>query len=362
MEKKNFKSPLHETAMTSPTDFWNDSCSFAELEYAIEHGAVGATTNPVIVGNVLKQEMHLWKDRILELISEYPSDSYEDITWRLNEEMAVEAGKLLLPIFEKTGGKKGRISIQTNAKFYRDWEKMVEQAVHFSGLAPNIHVKIPATAAGVKAVEEATARGVSINATVSFTVAQALAIAEAVERGLERRRKNGEDVSTMSPSCTIMVGRLDDWVKVSGAKAGTITDPGNLEWAGVAAFKRAYEIYKEKGYETRLLAAAFRNHYHWSQFIGGEVSMTIPHGWQVKINESDITVENRMSEPVDPAIIRDLEKKYPEFVKGYEPDGLAVEEFDSYGAVARTLRSFITGYESAMGMIRELMLPDPDKK
>jgi transaldolase len=69
-----------------------------------------------------------------------------------------------------------------------------------------------------------------------------------------------------------------------------------------------------------------------------------------------------MSEPVDPAIIRDLEKKYPEFVKGYEPDGLAVEEFDSYGAVARTLRSFITGYESAMGMIRELMLPDPDKK
>ncbi len=67
------------------------------------------------------------------------------------------------------------------------------------------------TKAGIKAVEEATYRGVNINATVCFTVPQALAVGEAVERGLSRREKEGYDTSKMTPVCTIMVGRLDDW-------------------------------------------------------------------------------------------------------------------------------------------------------
>ena len=52
-------SPLLQTVTTTPTDYWNDSCSVEELTYAIGHGAVGATTNPNIVLNVLNKEMHL---------------------------------------------------------------------------------------------------------------------------------------------------------------------------------------------------------------------------------------------------------------------------------------------------------------
>ena len=63
------------------------------------------------------------------------------------------------------------------------------QAVHFSELAPNMIVKIPVTKAGVEAIEEATYRGISINATVSFTLPQAIAVAEAVERGLNTTRE-----------------------------------------------------------------------------------------------------------------------------------------------------------------------------
>ena len=171
--------------------------------------------------------MPQWEGRIRELVAENPEGSEEDITWLLNEEMAVKAGKLLLPVFEESKGKKGRISIQTNAKYYRNWKLMADQAAHFDTLAPNMQVKMPALpAAGIKAVEEATARGVSINATVSFTVPQAVAVAEAVQRGLERRRAAGEDTSMMSPICTIMVGRLDDWLKVVMNKENVITDPG----------------------------------------------------------------------------------------------------------------------------------------
>ena len=63
-------SPLLQTVSTSATDYWNDSCSIEELTYAIGHGAVGATTNPNIVLNVLNKEMHLWEDRIRAIIAE----------------------------------------------------------------------------------------------------------------------------------------------------------------------------------------------------------------------------------------------------------------------------------------------------
>jgi transaldolase len=144
-------------------------------------------------------------------------------------------------------------------------------------------------------------------------------------------------------------------------KEGVLIDPGYLEWAGVAAFKNAYKIFKERGYKTRLLAAAYRNHMQWSEFIGGDVSMTIPHKWIKRFANSDIEVVDRMQNPVDPKIISELKNKFPEFVRGYEPDGMKPSEFDSYGATARTLLGFIKGYEEMLGMIRNFMIPNPDK-
>ncbi len=308
-------------SQTTQTDYWNDSCSIPELTYAIQRGAVGATTNPVIVKNVLEKEFESYEDRIYELIKDMPTATEDDIAWKLNEEMAITGAELLEPIFHEYNGLKGRISIQTNTKYYRDAEKLLAQALHFDTLAPNMQVKMPATAAGIKAFEEATYNGVSINATVSFTVPQALAVAEAVERGLERREAEGLDISTMNPVCTIMVGRLDDWMKAVVDRDHIIVDPECLEWAGVAAFKQAYKIYKEKGYRTQLLSAAYRNHMHWSEFIGGDVSQTIPYKWQKRFNGSTVTVEDRMDNPVKESYIKQLEEKIPDFVRAYEPDG-----------------------------------------
>jgi len=100
--------------MTTPTDFWNDSCSVDELTYAIQHGAVGATSNPTIVLTVLKQEMNLWSDRIQQIIAENPTWSEIEITWKVIEEVAVHGSKLLLPVYERENGLKGCLSIQTN--------------------------------------------------------------------------------------------------------------------------------------------------------------------------------------------------------------------------------------------------------
>jgi transaldolase len=348
--------------LISPTEFWNDSCSVSELDYAIENGATGGTSNPIIVGQVLKKEMDTWKPRILDLIAKNPTASEEFIAWRIMEEITVNASKRLKPIFDKNNGRNGRLSIQTNAQNYRNAKAMVEQALHFNSLYPNNNIKLPVTKAGVEAIEELSYQGVSVNATVSFTVPQSIAVAEAVERGIERRKKEGKDVSTMSPICTIMVGRLDDWLKVIAAKKNIITEPGYLEWAGVAAAKKTYKLYKERGYRTRILNAAFRNHYHWSEFIGGEVSMTITIDWQQRLNGSDVEVKNRINDPVDPKIIAELEKKFPDFIRAYDEKGMKPEEFETYGSTRRTLLSFLGGYADLLAVIRGIMITDPDVK
>jgi hypothetical protein len=195
-----YKSPIHKSVSITPTDYWNDSCSIEELTYAIEHGAVGATTNPTIVMQVLQKEFHLWEPRIHTIINENPSWSEVEITWKLIEEIALKGAELLYPVFERENGKKGRLSIQTNPANYRNANMVLQQAVHFNRLAPNMQVKIPCTKAGIAAMEEATFQGVSINATVNFTLSQSLAVAEAVERGLERRTAEGKDVSQYESS------------------------------------------------------------------------------------------------------------------------------------------------------------------
>ena len=352
----SYKSPLEEMSKTTPTQFWNDNCSIRDLSFAIDHGATGATTNPVIVGQVLDAELNDYLPQIRELIDKNPTDTEDDIAWKLNESMAVAGARLLEPVFKKTGGKAGFISIQVNAKYYRNVDKIVDKAVYFKSLAPNIMVKMPVTAAGVKAIEESTYRGVNVNATVSFTVPQALAVAEAIARGMKRREMEGKDNSFLYPVCTIMVGRTDDWLKEYTNSIDATIDPLALEMAGVAVFKRAYSIYKERGYHTRLLAAAYRSHLHWSQFIGGDVSLTIPPMWIRRFVESDITVENRMDTPVDPKLISQMQKHLPDFKRAYEPDGMKPEEFDGYGATVKTLTQFLSGYDKMVGLIRKYML------
>jgi transaldolase len=357
-----FKSPLHQMTQTSPTCLWNDSASVRELTYSIEHGAVGATCNPVIALTVLKTEIERWKPRILELIDQMPSATEDQIGWRIIEEMSIEGAALLKSIFNEHNGRNGRLSIQTDPRFYRNTEAILEQTMRFSALAPNMIVKIPVTRAGIPAIEEATYRGVSINATVSFTLPQCIAVAEAVERGLKRREREGKDISQMGPVCTIMVGRLDDWLKAVMEKAAISTDPGYLEWAGVAVFKKAYAIFRERGYRIRLLSAAFRNHMHWSEFIGGDVVISPPYAWQRRYNASDIPVIPRIGTPVEARIVDDLQRRFPDFCKAYEEDGLSIDEFDNFGATRRTLRQFIGACTDLAVLIREYMLPNPDLK
>jgi transaldolase len=354
------EAPLLQMVRDTPTDYWNDSCAIAELEYAVARGATGATSNPSIVMEVLGKEHGRWLPRLEAMLAEQPGWTEVEVTWALVEEMAAGAARVLRPVFDASGGRKGRLSIQTNPANYRNADRMLEQAHRFAALGPNMQVKFPATEAGLDAIERATAVGININATVSFTVAQALAVGEAVERGLVAAERAGIDVASMSPVCTLMMGRLEDWLRLVTERDGVAVHPDALDWAGVAVFKRAVALYRERGYRTRLLGAAIRSRLHWTELVGGDVAITMPHAWQVRFNGSGIVPTARIDEPVERALVDDLRSRFPDFIRAYEADGLSPAEFDSYPCTRRTLRAFTRSYHDLMAAVREVMLPDPD--
>ena len=355
-------TPLGQTIATTATDIWNDSCAVDELEYAISYGAVGATANPTIVSDVWKADPGRWRGRVRELARERADATEVDLAWAVVEEMSLEAAPLLLPAFEEHGGRQGRLSMQTDPTLFRSHDRMLAQGVHFDGLAPNIIVKFPATSVGVGVMEEATYRGVSVNATVSFSVSQAVAAAEAVERGLRRREAEELPIDRMGPVITLMMGRLEDWLRVQTERDGIVADPTALPWSGVAVFKRAAAEFAARGLRARPLGAAIRHELHWSELIGGDVVITMPASWQRRFNASSVEVRPRMDEPVGAAIVDELRRHFPDFVRAYEPDGLSTAEFDTFGPTARTLRAFIGSYHELLHQVGDALVPNPDLK
>jgi transaldolase len=346
-------TPLGRTIAETATDIWNDSCNVDELSYAVDFGAVGATANPTIVVDNWHKDPAGWAHRVRALALEHPTWSERELAWGIVVEMSVRAAPLLLPAFEASDGRAGRLSIQTDPTQFRDASAMVVQAFAFDSLAPNVIVKFPTTRAGVAAMEEATYRGISINATVSFSVAQAVAAAEAVERGLARRESEGHDTSRMGPVITIMMGRLEDWLRSVVDAEGLSVHPSALPWSGIAVFKRAYALWQERRYHARLLGAAIRHHLHWSELIGGDVIITLPSAWQKRFNASSVEVRPRIDDPVP--FLDDL-RALPGFVQAYEPDGLAIDEFDSWGPSVRTLRTFIGSYHDLLHLVGDALL------
>lgn len=349
------KSKMQQTSDLG-SDWWNDSNDHVELQYAVDEGAVGATSNPVITCAAVKNHPEVWMPVIDNMIESNSSGSEDDILWNLIDEVGKRAASILLPVYETTDGQKGKLSLQVNPKYYRNSDMMFEQGKYLASLGPNIAVKCPALPAGINTIERLTSNGICINATVSFTVAQTVQVAEAVERGLDEAEKKGLNIASLTPYVTIMVGRVDDHLKRVRQNEGIDVDPEVIDWASIAVFKNAYEIFMKRGYRSKLLAAAFRNHMHWSELVGGNIVISMPYDWWNKFNASDIEVINRIDNPVESRIIDKLSNNFNDFNRAFDPDGMSVEEFEFYGASIHTMDTFLSGYDEFIQIIRSRMI------
>jgi transaldolase len=208
----------------------------------------------------------------------------------------------------------------------------------------------------VRAAEELVAEGINVNATVSFTLSQAVTVGEAFERGLDRAQKKGADLTRLHPYMTLMVGRLDDLLHRVMGKEQIAIDPGYLAWAGIAVFRRAHQIFKQRGFRASLLVAAYRHHLHWSELIGPGVIHTMPYAWWKQFEASDIAVQETLERPVREEILQALRRKFKDFNLAYDEGALPPAAFASYGATVHTLHQFLGGFQDLLGVVRDRMV------
>jgi transaldolase len=348
-------SNMQRTAQLG-ADFWNDSCDLRELGEAVANGAVGATSNPVIVHQAVNGAREVWFPMLDALVREHPRATEDELAWMLIERMGARAAELLAKVHERTGGRKGFLSMQVDPRLYRDPERMAAHGHRLAAVAPNVAIKIPATPAGIAAIEQLTSDGIRINATVCFTVPQALACAEAVERGVAAARARGLAIDTLLPTVTLMVGRLDDNLRRVFDREDVSIDPGHVHWAGIAVFKRARALFRERGYRATLLAAAYRHLLHWTELVGEGVILTMPYKWWKQFDASDVRPEPRLDRPVDPGIVGELYARFRDFRRAYDADGMHAGDFERYGATQHTLLQFLNGYQQLAEVVRQRML------
>ncbi len=317
------------------TVWWNDSGVLSEVAYALGHGAVGITTNPVLTCNTLLSCSDEWAPLLAAIPKELTG---EERRLEVIHTVIGHLASMFEPIYARTNGENGYVCAQVDPRKATDRAAMYDMARKMASWAPNIAVKLPVTAAGLDVLEDCIAEGITITATASFTYAQVMAIGDRCEKGRARAAKAG--IKPGKCFAVIMVGRIDDYLRDSILDEKLDIPADYIAQAGVAILKRAYRSYAEKGYTAVLMPAAFRRPEQVEALAGAKMAFSINIKMQVQLPKLQKPYKEHIDEDVDPAVIKCL-MQCPEFVKAYEPDGLTPEQFFTFGAMQKTLSQFI---------------------
>ncbi len=317
------------------TAWWHDSADPAELQQGLERGCVGVTTNPFLTSVAVGKNRERWaQDIAVVLTQSLQPEAKAEALMRI---AVTRAAEMLTARFETSRGRDGFVCAQVNPLRAGDRDGMLELARRFHAWAPNIAVKLPVTAAGLDVLEECIAAGITVTATVSFTVPQVIAIAERHRRGIERAGRNG--VAPGKCFAVIMAGRLDDYLREIALDNREPVRETDLQQAGLAVAKRAYAIFRERRYESVLLVAALRGPHHLTELAGAELVVSVAPPYQELFVTRQFPREERIAHAISPDVIDRL-CAMTEFVRAYEPDGMAPHEFVTFGPTQRTLAQF----------------------
>jgi transaldolase len=329
------------------------------LRHLIEDdGISGVTSNPTIFEKGMGHSDR-YDDAFREVAAD--TDDPQEIFERLAYRDVWDACELLRPIFEETGGKDGYVSFELPASLAFDADGSVEAAVcHRDALdRPNVLIKVPGTEPGVRAFEELTARGVSVNVTLLFSVERYRDVAEAYLRGLERRVEAGDPVDRSASVASFFVSRVDTKVDKALEEKGREDLRGR---AAVANAKLAYaafqEIFAGERWERLRAAGANVQRPLWGststknpdypdtlyvdELIGPDTVNTMPDA-TIEAARDHATPARTVDRDVDAA--RDL-------MRELESAGIDVDDIVLRQLVDEGVQAFAESYESLLESLR----------
>lgn len=342
MNKQNYFAWLSSETDTMWT---NDSALLATNKAArTQKGAIGCTTNPPLAYEALTVDR-----------DEYGTDLAAIDRSLSDNEFALEAMKLVvtrmskeyLPMHKERGGLYGCVRAQVAPNLRDDKDAMLKVGKYMASWGENVMVKIPVTGAGVWVLEELAALGIPTNPTVTTSISQMMAAAEAYERGVARAKAAG--IKPAWSTLALVVGRIQDYLTKCNEERNAGLSTSDLEWASVAIIKRANEMFQQNNYACTLQPAAFRAAMQVEQIAGGKFCPTIHPKIQEAVEEADakgeIHHEVLIDAPIDQEAVDRVDAALPEFALAYEPGAIEEEDFLTFGATVMTLDGFDQGWQ-----------------
>src|SRR5579859_350530 len=249
-------NPVQELAKEGQS-LWLDNIrrqliTSGELARLRDEGLTGVTSNPTIFDKAVSGSTD-YDEAMVGLVR--AKKRPDEMLWELMVEDVQAAADVFRPVYDKTKGKDGFVSIEVGPTIATNTRQTIKFAeyLHDQCRRPNVMVKIPATKEGLPAIFDQISKGNNINITLIFSVDRYMEVVEAYMSGLEKLHKQGGDLSRVASVASFFVSRVDTKVdKVLAEKVGLSTDPAQkraLERlygkAAIANSKMAYERFQQ---------------------------------------------------------------------------------------------------------------------
>lgn len=342
-------SYFHRVQEMTSTRFWINNVTKTEAELAIAAGAVGCTQNPSYTWKMLSsqdEEARKNANSVLDSILEKTSDAEETILY-LQRELIGQIAKQFLPMYQQSFGKMGFVSIQGNPL-----KETAEDIINFARFnrqaGENIMAKIPVTEEGLKAIKVLVKERVPINATECMALKQVTDVCDAYVEAIQ-------DVETPAPLCfSLISGIFDEYLHNYVRENQVDISEDVLCQAGISVAKKVHQIMHDKKYPVTFIGGGARKLYHFTEMVGGDVSITINwKGTAEELIRMDEPVIQRFLQPTPYMVIDELTEKLEDYRKAYYLNSICTDEYEEYGPVVLFRNSFIRDWTNACEYIQK---------
>lgn len=336
-------------AQLTPTKMWINNITPEEARMAIDAGAVGCTQNPSYTWKMLthEQESAYAKELLQEILKETNDDN--EAICILQRKLIKRVADEFLPLWEKSNGEHGYVSIQGDPIHEEDPEVIIHEARINRGMSPNIMIKIPATRAGLEAMDMLISENTPINATEVMGLSQAMDICRMYERISSQTGKKPKMYYSL------ITGIYDEYLQNWAEKQKIDISPDILFQAGMVIAKKTYQITKAKWPEIGYIGGGVRGLHHFTEMVGADVCITM--NWQGQVEEllkRDQEVVSRFFNPVPELFVDELLSKVSEFRRAYWINGLTIDEYETFGPVEYFRDMFVSAWEKAVDLAKSL--------
>src|SRR6056297_214473 len=339
------KGYFYRVTEQTPTRFWINNVTRKQADQAIANGAVGCTQNPAYTWKMLinEEEKDYALAKLDRIIGEYEDD--ETVQVVLQRELVTEVAKRFMPVYEKSHGREGYVSIQ-GSPLYEDEATMLKNARFSREVSPNIMSKIPLTEEGVKVIEVLLEEDVPINATEVFGASQVVALMDAYERVAKKKKE------MPLVYFSHITGIYDEYLKKQVERNNINISEDSLWQAGMLVARKVYKLTKERGSRVGFIGGGARGLQHFTEMVGAEACVTINwKGTADQLIEQNPPVVDRFNTITNEKVLDELLSTLDDFRRGWYINGLAPEEWEDFGPVELFRSSFVTAWNNTLEYI-----------